>query len=278
MDASTTRKMFVVSVPAADVEAASDVLWQLGVRGIEERADRMSAGVELWTSVGDDPAALDRAAAALGERWPWRVLDVVDERVEAWREHAGTTWVDPTMVVVPAWLEHSADPGVTAVVVEPGAAFGLGDHPTTLLSLRALRRHLRPGSTVLDVGCGSGVLGVAAVLGGAASVRSIDVASAAVEATRDNAERNHVASLVEVDTARAADLDGPFDLVVANILAPTLIELAGQLRRLTAPAGRLIVSGVLADRHDHVLTALTPMVVEHTDDLDGWSAVVLRHR
>jgi ribosomal protein L11 methyltransferase len=105
----------------------------------------------------------------------------------------------------------------------------------------------------------------------------VDVASAAVEATRDNAARNHVADHVDADTTPAGDLDGPFHLVVANILAPTLVELADDLRRLTASDGRLVISGVLADRHDHVLSALAPMTVERTDTLDGWAAVTLRH-
>ncbi len=82
---------------------------------------------------------------------------------------------------------------------------------------------------------------------------------------------------IDADTTPAGDLDGSFHLVVANILAPTLIELAADLRRLTAPDGRLVISGILADRHHHVLTALAPMTVERTDTLDGWAAVTLRH-
>jgi ribosomal protein L11 methyltransferase len=121
------------------------------------------------------------------------------------------------------------------------------------------------------------VIAVVAAVTGGVPVRAVDVASAAVEATRDNAERNGVADLVEADTTPLGDLDGCFDLVVANILAPTLIALAADLRRLTAAGGRLVVSGILADRHDHVLAALAPMLVERTDTLDGWAAVTLRH-
>jgi ribosomal protein L11 methyltransferase len=112
---------------------------------------------------------------------------------------------------------------------------------------------------------------------GAGSVRAVDVASAAVEATRDNASRNGVAELVEVDTTPVSELDGPYGLVVANILAPTLVELAGDLRRLTRPDGHLVISGILAERHEHVLAALAPMIVEQVDSLDGWVAVALRH-
>jgi ribosomal protein L11 methyltransferase len=128
---------------------------------------------------------------------------------------------------------------------------------------------------VLDVGCGTGVIAVMAAMSGAGAVRAVDVASAAVEATRDNAVRNGV--VVEVDTASVGELEGEFDLVVANILAPILVELAVDLRRLTAPNGHLVVSGILAEHHEHVLAALAPMTVERTDTLDGWAAVTLRH-
>ena len=269
-------RAFVVTVTADEAELASDLLWQLGVRAIEERLDG-DGRIELWTAVGDEDDAVQRATAVLGERWPTRMVDIVDGAADTWREFAGPMWIDDRLVVVPAWQHHVVDDGVVTIQIEPGGAFGLGDHPTTLLSLRAARRHLRVGSRVLDVGCGTGVIAVMAALIGGGSVRAVDVASAAVEATRDNAARNGVADRIDADTTPASDLDGSFDLVVANILSPTLIELADDLRRLTAADGRLVVSGVLADRHDHVLSALAPMTVERTDTLDGWAAVTLRH-
>jgi ribosomal protein L11 methyltransferase len=269
-------RAFVVVVPVDEVELASDVLWQLGVRAIEERsADH--GQVELWTAVGDEADATQRATAALGERWQTHLVDVVDGAADTWREFAGPMWIDDGLVVVPAWQQYVIDDGVVTIRIEPGGAFGLGDHPTTLLSLRAARRHLGTGRRVLDVGCGTGVIAVMAALIGASSVRAVDVASAAVEATRDNATRNGVADHVDADATPAADLDGSFHLVVANILAPTLIELAEDLRRLTAADGRLVISGILAERHGHVLSALAPMTVEQTDTLDGWAAVTLRH-
>ena len=271
-------RAFVVTVRVDEIDVASDRLWQLGVRAIEERADAIDIGrVELWTAVGDEPIAIERAAQALGERGPHRVVDVVDETTNAWREFAGPMWVDDGLVVVPAWQQHSFDDGVRSIAIEPGAAFGLGDHPTTLLSLRAARRHLGIGASVLDVGCGTGVIAVMAALLADSTVRAIDVASAAIEATIDNAARNGVADRIVADTTPAADLEGSHHLVVANILAPVLVELAADLRRLTAPDGHLVVSGILAERHAHVLGALEPMVVERTDTLDGWAAVTLRH-
>ena len=287
---------FVVVADNSDVEAAGDILWQLGVRAIEERrstsGSRGDTGeVELWTAVGDEPEAIERAVVALRGRWEHRVVEVselVDDAAQTWRDFAAPMWVTDDLVIVPAWQDVdlvSSTVAPLAVRIEPGGAFGLGDHPTTLLSLRALRRLLdsrpgRPGDAavdVIDVGCGTGVIAITAALLANRPVRAIDVASAAVEATVDNATRNGVSDLVEVDTTDLADIEVDYDVVIANILAPVLASLADDLGRVTRPHGRLVISGVLDESHQHVLDALAPMVVVRTDVLDGWACVELRH-
>ena len=287
---------FVVVADNSDVEAAGDILWQLGVRAIEERRSTCgSCGdtgeVELWTAVGDEPEAIERAVVALRGRWEHRVVEVsevVDDAAQTWRDFAAPMWVTDDLVIVPAWQDVdlvSSTVAPLAVRIEPGGAFGLGDHPTTLLSLRALRRLLdarpgRPGDAtvdVIDVGCGTGVIAVTAALLANRPVRAIDVASAAVEATVDNAIRNGVSDLVEVDTTDLADIEVAYDVVIANILAPVLASLADDLGRVTRPHGRLVISGVLDESHQHVLDALAPMMVVRTDVLDGWACVELRH-
>ena len=188
----------VVTVPAGEAELASDALWALGVVAIEERTSAGSPAtedhlVELWTSLGEDVATITRAAEAFPARWRWRTVEIDPAVTESWRAHAVPSWVDRDLVVVPAWQDVDTPGGTLRVDIDPGAAFGLGDHPTTVLTLRLLREVMWPGATVLDVGCGSGVLAVVAARLGAPYVEAIDISVAAVEATIANAARNDVA-------------------------------------------------------------------------------------
>jgi ribosomal protein L11 methyltransferase len=271
----------IVTVPAGEVELASDALWALGVAAVEERDPTGTPTedhfVELWTSLGDDHDAVAQAAEAFPARWRWHTVELDESVSESWRAHAVPTWVERDVVVVPSWLEPAIGDDVLRIDIDPGAAFGLGDHPTTVLSMRLLRHTWWTDATVLDVGCGSGVLGILAAKLGAPYVQAIDISAAAVDATRRNAERNGVAAVIDVSGAALADVTEAFPIVVANILAPTLVELAPDLRRLVAPGGALIISGVLTAAHGHVLEALAPMRAVETITRDGWAAVLLRH-
>lgn len=278
-----TNKTFHLTVPAADEELAADRLWQLGVEAVGIGPD-IEGRVELWTSVGGSIAAIERAAGSLEPSWTWRTEDVVEPH-ETWRDYATPNVYAEDGVVVPAWQVADLDVagGVVVTAIEPATSFGLGDHPTTTLSLVMLAERLAERSagvtvdSVLDAGCGSGVLAVMAAQRGVEVVRAIDVSAGAVEATAANAELNGVSEQIDVDLAVLEDLSGDYDLVVANILAPVLVSLAPHLRRLTASSGRLVISGILADDHTHVLEALAPMRVESTATRGGWAAVRLRH-
>lgn len=270
-------RALVVTVERADAELASDALWGLGVDAVEER-DLDESRVELWTTVGEGDATHDRAARSFPQ-WEWRTEEVDPTPAETWREFAAPTVVADSVMTIPAWMQ-GIDPGEgrVAVRIEPGSSFGLGDHPTTQLALDHVVAAVggRHGCRLLDVGCGSGVLAIAAVLLGAREARGVDVSSAAVEAARANVELNGVSGHVLIDDTPAAELGDVFDVVVANILAPTLVTLADDLRRLCAPGGLIVLSGVLDGRHDHVVAALEPAEPIRTSVLDGWAGVTLR--
>ncbi len=272
-------RSLVVSAPAAEVEVAADVLWSLGVVAIEERL-AVDGTIELWTSLGDGEDALDVVASSLGARWRWWTTEVDESVADTWREHAVVVEVAEDLVVVPAWREDrmaGVRAGCMALSIEPGSTFGLGDHPTTRGCLLALRREMaaRAGASVLDVGCGSGILAVAAARWGARRVVAVDISPAAVPVTQENALRNGVATVVEVSTTPLHEVAGRHRVVVANILAPTLIELADDLKARLDDGGALIISGVLAGRYDHVLQALEPLVPLGVDLIDGWATVTL---
>ncbi len=267
-------RAFVLSVPRVDAELAADRLWSSGAPAVEERETEHPDIVELWTVLGTGSAAIQGLTVDAPRGWIARSVEIDETMADTWRDHATPIWIGSDLVVVPAWLPEPDTGDALAIRIDPGAAFGMGDHPTTILSLQALRSSVTQGATVLDVGCGSGVLAIAALLSGANRATAIDISPAAVEATRDNAVLNDVAVRLEASTCDLAEIDGEFDLVVANILAPTLVGLAPELQRVTA--GTLIISGVLDGLHDHVLDALQPLRVVRTLRRDGWAAVVLR--
>lgn len=170
-----------------------------------------------------------------------------------WRENFPPLEIGP-FLVVPTWEEAPDVPGKTVLRLDPGLAFGTGQHPTTSLCLELLAENVRPGVRVLDVGCGSGILSLAAAKLGA-EVTGSDLDPWCVQATRENAELNGV----HVEVQERADLDWvqqPYPLVIANLMSDLLIRLAPELARVTQSGGTLIVSGISAPRAGDVEAAL----------------------
>jgi ribosomal protein L11 methyltransferase len=169
--------------------------------------------------------------------------------------------------IVPTW--HSPpEPGAVNVVLDPGAAFGTGSHPTTRLCLGWLERHVRPGDAVLDYGCGSGILGIAALMLGAGHATGVDVDPLALEAARYNSRRNHV----QLDTRDASsELPTDADITVANILANPLRMLAPLLASHTRIGGLVALSGILEEQAASVVEAYAPwMSLAVADSEAGW--------
>jgi len=187
---------------------------------------------------------------------------------ETWKQHYHPINIGRRLVVVPAWLE-SPDPHRIPVRIDPGMAFGTGTHPTTQLCLEMLEHTIdqmvdNQPVDMIDVGCGSGILSIAALTLGARHALSIDVDPEALTAAGENAELNGVSDRLEIGLGSVAEIRaGAFlirqaPLVVANILAPVIIDLLeGGMAELLPPRGMLVLSGILAEQSGEVEAAIT---------------------
>ncbi len=260
-----------VDVARRRFDRVSGALFGAGASGVQEehRPGEAPAPRQPWDT-GPAPKATERvivkawfedpdreritatvAALAGLDAGPtrWSPVPEVDYE-QSWKANFPVLEVSPRITVAPPW---DARPG--AVIIEPGQGFGTGHHPTTRMALRAIDALARPGATCLDVGCGSGVLAIAAArLGLTAS--GFDVETTAISDAIKNAERNGVAVSFRADTI---DHAAPADLVVANLHAELIVMLAADLLRVTT--ADLVLAGILADREGLVTTALSELVL-----------------
>ena len=174
---------------------------------------------------------------------------------------SGRLWIVPSWHVAP-------DPEAIVLVLDPGMAFGTGSHPTTRLCLEWLERTVSTDISILDYGCGSGILAIAAAKLGAKEVLGVDIDLQAVSAAKSNAELNTVSARFEDSTK---EIKGQFDIVVANILSNPLKALAPAICAHVRPGGRLALSGILTEQSDDLIEAYSPYVaLSVADSRDGW--------
>jgi len=255
---------FLLEVSPVDTEladAVSNFLWEIGASGVELR-DKSATDVSVRGYFDTDEIEGESALAKLREyvasllelglmgSLPEISASGLEQRdwTETCRRFFRPLKVSERITVLPPWERpESLRDDEVAVVINPGVAFGTGRHETTRLSLRLLESVISPGSRVLDVGTGSGVLSIAAAKLGAAYALGVDVDELAVKNAMENVELNGVSDRVEVRLVRGElDLDGRFDIVIANIDFDTVTSLLGKLLRACRGEGHLIFSGILA--------------------------------
>ncbi|CAJ0770441.1 50S ribosomal protein L11 methyltransferase [Ralstonia chuxiongensis] len=288
-----TYRECVLEVSRDDAEALSEALFDLGALSVSvEDADadtpeeqplfgepgheptrlawNRSRVVALLTDEAD-PALLVAAAANEINLTPLPAYTVREVEEQDWVRVTQSQFepihIGEHIWVVPSW--HDApEPDAVVLELDPGLAFGTGSHPTTRLCMEWLEQHVQPGERTLDYGCGSGILAIVAKKLGAGETVGVDIDPNAVEASRYNAERNHVeATFALPDDAP----EGTFDLVVANILSNPLKLMAAMLCARVRPGGRLILSGVLERQAEEVAAAYAsaiPLTVWRSRD--GW--------
>jgi ribosomal protein L11 methyltransferase len=286
------------------VEAVSEVLGRVGggtavhpTRLIHDPADELSARADptapfvVVAHVVEGAGARATVDATERALWhlqafglrpvgPLRVRSVDDaDWTDAWKAHYVAQRIG-RVVIVPSWVDEPLRDGDVAITLDPGMAFGTGLHPTTRGCLTVLQEIEPLPATVLDVGCGSGILSLAALRLGAARALGLDTDPLAVSAAAQNAERNGLADRFE---ARAGSIEPrpaqAYPLVLANLVAAVLIDLAPALAAHVAPRGILIAGGIIAPRADEVISALgvAGLGLEQRRDDGEWVSLRLVH-
>ncbi|WP_315266522.1 50S ribosomal protein L11 methyltransferase, partial [Selenomonas noxia] len=195
-------------------------------------------------------AALRHAGAALGAGTISHSFVADEDWAETWKAYIHTEKIGERIVVRPTWEEYTPSADEIVIELDPGAAFGTGAHATTAMCLRWLEHLVSPGMRVYDVGCGSGILAVAAAKLGAGEVIAMDYDPVAVSVAEENIRQNNVHNVVacESDLLSACEGAAPAELITANIIADVIIRLFAQLDRHLALGGTLLASGIIDDR------------------------------
>lgn len=266
-----------VRAEAADREAVSAALFAAGAQGVHEDGATLVThfppGVDMRHVLEAVRAAAPQATVETGVTAP------VDWSV-AWREHIRAHTLGK-LTIAPPWLAHDFDPAST-IVIDPGMAFGTGDHPTTRGVIRLMQARMGPGMVVADLGAGSAVLAIAAARLGASRVYAIEYDGEAIPNAEANVRTNGVTGIVHVfegDAGVMLPLVAPVDLIVANIISSVHVELLEAMARALAPGGHAVLSGILFDERDAMLEAFEAddwRVVEEDREENWWSATIAR--
>jgi ribosomal protein L11 methyltransferase len=248
-----------------------------------KKKDRTKAVVHVYISPDDNPA---EAVAFLTERYAAAGIQstietsacVQEDWINNWKKYFHPIPVGKKLLIRPDWEQTENPENRIVLNLEPGVAFGTGTHETTRLCMEFLEEYVKPGSTMLDVGCGSGILSVAGLLLGAKSAVGVDIDPLAVKTAVQNAERNHVGDrFTGICGNLTEQVHGTFDVVAANIVADVVIELTQNIGQYLAPDAVYLMSGIIDEREQDVLDALKGKfeVIARREE-KGWVALAAK--
>ncbi len=277
------HKQFNISTTPFNVDLLSGLLWQLDIEGLNEYDTYLVifANDESNLSKADVEAFLTKIKSEnLIESFSVEESSVEEINWnEEWEKKINVIEVSDKIVIKPTFREYNAKEGQVIITIDPKMSFGTGEHETTKLVLQLLDKYNTNAKRVLDVGSGTGVLGIAASLLGAEEVVGIDNDEWCIENGAENIELNNVQSKVEVRLAEVRDVkDEPFDLILANINKHILIDIAEALVKLVISNGTIILSGLLFTDREDILKIYTQLGLKLVDEmqLGEWIALVLK--
>lgn len=260
-----------VRAPQQAAEVLLAALLELAPAGVEQVDGEGFVEYAMYGAPGELPSLPEGPAEVGGVPVTVRGDEVPDDWAERWRRFHGPVLVRGRLYVRPPWERPAVRPGVKEIVIDPGQAFGTGGHPTTRLCLE-LMLEVEPRGSLADLGCGSGVLTIAAAKLGFAPVTAVDADRAALEATARNARAN-AARLARLERLNLRQQAPPAaDVVVANLTRLLLLRVA---ELMTAAPRALIVSGLLAEEGEEVARAFSPLVERRRLVSRGWSGLLL---
>ena len=201
-----------------------------------------------------------------------------EDWAENWKQYFHTEKVGDITVIKPTWEEYEASPDDVVIELDPGEAFGTGNHPTTAMCIRELETLVKGGMTVFDVGTGSGILSIAAAKLGAGKITAVDYDRTALKVAKENIEQNHAEDVITLGQSDILkQVEGRADLVIANIIADIIIRLFDELEDHLNPGGTLLASGIIADRIGDVTGAALAhgFTIDKVVEMSGWVAMVI---